>query len=105
MGGTVSFFQVRERPTKTGVDIYPDFVVGRSDDLMVRGGSFYAVWDEQAGLWSTDELMVQQIVDAALYDHAQKLGSQATVSVKSLRNFRSNSWKDFRSYCAHMPST
>lgn len=105
MGGTVSFFQVKERPTKTGVDIYPDFVVGRSDDLMVRGGSFYAVWDEQAGLWSQDELMVQQIVDAALYEHAQKAGNQATVSVKALRNFKSNSWQEFRSYCASMPST
>jgi hypothetical protein len=105
MGGTVSFFQVKERPTKNGVDIYPDFVVSRSDDLMTRGGSFYAVWDEEAGLWSTDILKVAQIVDAALYEHANKVADQATVTVRSLRNYTSNSWKDFNSYCTHMPST
>lgn len=99
----MSFFQVRERPTKTGIDIYPDFIVGRADDLMVRGGSFYAVWDEASGLWSTDEFLVQKFVDAALYAHADKLDGLTTV--KSLSSFQSNSWKNFKSYCLNLPSS
>ena len=45
------------------LDIYPDFRVIRSDDLMIRGGDFYAIWDEPAGLWNTDEYRVQRLVD------------------------------------------
>lgn len=99
----MGFFQVRERLTKTGVDIYPNFVVGKSDDLMVRGGSFYAVWDENSGMWSTDEFLVQKIVDAALYAHADKLNGSAFV--RSMSSFESNSWKNFRSYCLNLPSS
>lgn len=99
----MSFFQVRERPAKTGVDIYPDFIVGKSDDLMVRGGSFYAVWDDNAGMWSTDEFLIQKIVDAALYAYADKLGG--LTSVKSMSSFQSNSWKNFKSYCLNLPSS
>ena len=69
----MDFFKIKERSTKNGViEIYPDFVVGRSKDLMVRGRAFYAIWDEQKGLWSTDEYDVQRLVDAELWNHRDK---------------------------------
>ena len=52
----MDFYKFRTKENKNGTtELYPGFVVGRSTDLMVRGGSFYAVWDEKAGLWSPDE--------------------------------------------------
>ena len=34
----MDFFHVKERTAKTGaIEIFPDFKVGRSKDLMVRG--------------------------------------------------------------------
>lgn len=98
----LDFVQVKERETRRGREVYPDFVVKASKDLLVRGGSFHAVWDEAAGLWSTDEFTVQQLVDALLYARAEELGG---ASVRSLSSFGSNSWKDFRSYCTNMPSS
>jgi hypothetical protein len=60
----VDFYEIKERSNKRGViEIYPDFKVCRSKDLMVRGGAFYAIWDEDKGLWSTDEYDVQRLVD------------------------------------------
>ena len=41
----MDFYQVRERQVKSGTEVYPDFIVRPSKDLMVRGGSFYAIWD------------------------------------------------------------
>lgn len=99
----MDFYQVRERPTKTGTEVYPDFVVRPSQDLMVRGGSFYAVWDEGAGLWSTDEYDVQRLVDADLYAYAEKL--EGSVHVRALSSFKSNTWKDFRSYLGSLPNS
>ena len=48
------------------IEVYPKFIVGKHDDLMIRGGDFYAIWVEERGLWSTDENDVIQLVDREL---------------------------------------
>ena len=48
---------------KDSLEIYPKFIIGKCTDLMIRGGDFYAIYDESTGLWSTDEDVVKQIID------------------------------------------
>ena len=56
------------------VEVYPIFLIGRkSSDLMIRGGDFYAVWDEETGLWSKDENDLIRMVDKAVKDETEKL--------------------------------
>ncbi|MCA1800216.1 MAG: DUF5906 domain-containing protein, partial [Actinobacteria bacterium] len=100
----MDFFQIGTRETKGGViEVFPDFTVGRSKDLMVRGRAFYAIWDEQSGLWSTDEYDVQRLVDEELQAFADKLKAEGQhCTVKSLRSYRSNSWNQFRSYLSNL---
>ena len=51
----LDFLRVATRQPKKGVlEIYPKFIYCPSSDLMVRGGDFYAIWDEKKNLWSTD---------------------------------------------------
>ena len=60
----LDFFTIATRTTKRGgVEVYPKFIMRRSNDLMIRGGDFYAIWVEERGLWSTDEQDVINIVD------------------------------------------
>ena len=99
----MDFCQIRERKTKNGIEIFPDFVVRPSKDLMVRGGSFHAVWDEDAGLWSTNEYDVQRLLDAELYEHAKKI--EEPCFVRTLGSYNSNMWKEFRSYIGNMPNS
>ncbi|MCA1806641.1 MAG: DUF5906 domain-containing protein, partial [Actinobacteria bacterium] len=96
----MDFFQIGTRESKGGIiEVFPDFTVGRSKDLMVRGRAFYAIWDEERGLWSTDEYDVQRLVDQELYAFADKLQKDGHIcTVKSLRSFGSNSWNQFRSF-------
>ena len=96
----MDFYRICTRETKGATEIYPDFIVGRSKDLMVRGRSFYAIWDEAAGLWSTDEYDVQRLVDQELAAYAQKAKEETglTYSVKYLSSFGSNGWSQFRKY-------
>lgn len=55
---------VHARGRKDTVDVFPIFKVNtRTEDLMTRGGDFYAVWDADTGLWSTDEQTVITKVD------------------------------------------
>ena len=92
--------EIEKGARKGDYEVYPDFRVGRSKDLMVRGRSFYAIWDEEAGLWSTDEYDVQRLVDQELEKEAErlKLEKGVDVKVKSLGSFGSNSWSQFRKY-------
>lgn len=96
----MDFFRVCTRETKNGiVEVFPDFVIGRSKDLMVRGRAFYAIWDEERGLWSTDEYDVQRLVDNALREEADRLTASGTrCSVKFLNSFGSNGWLQFRRF-------
>lgn len=101
----MDFYQINAReiergPNKGEFEIHADFTVGRSKDLMVRGRSFYAIWDEERGLWSTDEYDVQRLVDEDLYRYANenKAKDGAKFHVKSLRSFSSNSWSQFRKF-------
>lgn len=91
--------QVDEKKGK--VNIYPEFKVKRSQDLMVRGKSFYAIWDEERQFWSTDEYDVQRFVDSSLWDYESETPG-FDVTRKLMANFSSNAWMQFRNYCKNV---
>jgi len=63
----LDFLMISTRSTKRGVvEIYPRFKICKSKDLMIRGGDFYAIWDEEKGLWSTSEEDAINIIDREL---------------------------------------
>ena len=78
-----------------GTTLYPSFVVRPSKDLMVKGNSFFAIWDEERGVWSTDSYDVPRLVDGVLYAEAEKYDS-ATVS--GLQSFDNGRWTKFQQY-------
>ena len=92
--------EIEKGPKKGMMELYPDFTVGRSKDLMVRGRSFYAIWDEETGLWSTDEYDVQRLVDAEMHAYAEEQQTKYGImyTVKNLRSYSSNSWNQFRKF-------
>ena len=69
----LDFVRISTRSKKQGVvEIYPNFVMKKSSDLMIRGGDFYAVWVEENGLWSTDEQDVIDMIDRELKNFTMK---------------------------------
>ena len=63
----VDFLIISTRQTKNGVEIFPKFrLYPKSQDLMIRGGDFYAIWREDLGLWSTNEDDALAIIDSEL---------------------------------------
>lgn len=79
----LDFFTVSTRVKKPGyTEIYPKFLIKHVDDLMIRGGDFYAVWVEDRGLWSTDEQDVVQLVDRELTKYAEEHKSEIDGSVR-----------------------
>ena len=98
----MDFYKIKTRNPKKGTtEVYPDFINCRSHDLMVRGGSFYAIWDEKNGLWSTDEYLVPEIVDKDIRAKVDEVKASTDGIVKGmyLSNDSSGSWRKFVKYC------
>ena len=63
----VDFLIISTKQTKNGVEIFPKFrLYPKSQDLMIRGGDFYAIWRDDLGLWSTNEDDALAIIDSEL---------------------------------------
>ena len=66
---------------------------------MVRGQAFYAVWNEELGLWSTETYDVKNIVDEAVMAKAEELKAAGVpCKVKLLRSHSSKAWSDYKKY-------
>lgn len=101
----MDFYWIRAKHKNGVTDIYPDFKIRHFNDLMVRGKSFYAIWDQEAGLWSTDEFDVQRLVDEDLNRYLGSHKFDGPTNVLGLENFSSKSWLTFQSYLSKMPDS
>ena len=73
MNVMIDFVKVSTRSAKKDVvEIYPKFMIKKSSDLMIRGGDFYAIWDEERGLWSTDEQDAIRLIDKEVREFAEE---------------------------------
>jgi hypothetical protein len=100
--------RVKELPKAKGrVEIYPDFQVMRSEDIMFRGRSFYAIWDEERQMWTTNQFMVPILVDRDLKMHRARYAQYAhinenDISVRWLQDFASGSWMQYQKFVTNM---
>lgn len=97
----LDFVNVNTEITKQGMKISPEFMVKKSEDVMIRGKSFYAIWDEEAGFWSRDENDIQRMVDEMVMKKANEIDMPK--DIRLLKNFSSNKWTEWQKYCKSMP--
>jgi DNA polymerase elongation subunit (family B)/energy-coupling factor transporter ATP-binding protein EcfA2 len=98
----IDFLVISTKSTKRGVvEIYPKFIIKKSNDLMIRGGDFYAIWVEDLGLWSTDEQDALQIIDRELdkYAEANKDNFDCAVKVLHMWDAESGMIDAWHKYC------
>ena len=103
----MDFFRVctRESRKKGGpIEVYADYTVGSSKDLMIQGGAFYAVWNEEEGLWSRREIDVQVLMDKAIREKSDELTAEGIDNdPKYLNSFDNGRWEKFRKFIKSMP--
>lgn len=99
----VDFLMVARRTKTNGtVEIYPKFkLYPKSTDLMIRGGDFYAVWIEEKGIWSTNEIDALQIIDRELDAYAEdyKKTHEGHVNILHMWDSESGMIDDWHRYC------
>lgn len=105
----MDFFNIKESTSKDGtITLTPDFIVGDPEDIMIKGKEFYAIWDEEKGLWSKNPKDVVRIVDGYLNARANELKSgpvKVKVINKTLKSYSSGSWESFCKYAHRSPNT
>ena len=87
---------------KKTVSIYPSFLVKKSKDFMTKGKTFYAIWDEECGLWSLDENRACELIDNEIRAYAEEVHDKKPeydIHPMYLQDFRSRQYAEWQSYC------
>ena len=94
--------------TDRSIEVSPTFISsGKITDLMIRGGAFLAIWDEERGLWSRDEYDVYRLVDNEVYKFVEELkpkrGFETNYIVKTMSMFSSGIAIEWKRYLKTSP--
>lgn len=100
----VDFMMVtKETVKKNIVVIKPNFIIKNSNDLMIKGGDFYAMYNEKTSMWITSEYEAIQIMDEIINnyvrDYKSKYDNGETIIVKYLWNASSGMIDIWHKYC------
>ena len=104
----LDFVDISYRVGKKGmIEIYPIYKVKRVKDLMVKGKSFYAIWDEEKQVWSTDECDVPRLIDEQMREYTKEhFGDQlSNTKIMLLSNFHNKTWTEFQQYVKSRPDS
>lgn len=94
----LDFVKVSHKTIKKGVkEIYPKFILQQPNgepisDLMIRGGDFYAIWNEKTRLWSTSEGTALYLIDQEIEEYVKnnpQLFEEDQVIVRYMRESES----------------
>lgn len=95
----LDFVKVSTKVKNRTTEVYPKFMVRKTSDLMIRGGDFYAVWNEDAGLWSTDEQDLIDLVDKDIDQFLDEHKSLASSDISYMWDASCGSIDSWHKYC------
>ena len=79
----LDFLKISYKNNKDGsIEVYPKFVIKKSSDLMIRGGDFYAIWNDDKQLWSVDEQDAIRLIDRELEAYAEEKRKHMDITVR-----------------------
>jgi energy-coupling factor transporter ATP-binding protein EcfA2 len=101
----LDFYKILMKVKKDGtVQVYPDWQVDSSKDLMVQGKSFYAFWDENNSIWSRDEFRLRQLIDADLFRYAKEnIDDNVPYEILTVQSFSTRMWETLNKFIKNFP--
>ncbi len=98
--------KTRVSKTDSSITIYPRFHLYGHSDLVVKGGTFDAVWDEKNNTWSHSVERVGELIDDELREAAERFPSDgANVNILYTNNSDNHQWNDFLRYVRGLPDS
>ena len=102
----MDFYEIKERALKSGTtEVRPAWRVLRFKDLMIRGKSFYAVYNPETHFWSTEEYELMRIVDADVARRFEEASERVDGSVwaRYLGDYDSKTYTDYKAWMSRLP--
>ena len=102
----MDFYEIKERALKSGTtEVRPAWRVLRFKDLMIRGKSFYAVYNPETHFWSTEEYELMRIVDADVAHRFKEASERVDGSVwaRYLGDYDSKTYTDYKAWMSRLP--
>lgn len=94
----LDFVYIETKKKKNCTEVYPRFNVGKVSDIMIKGGDFYAIWNAEEKLWSTDERDAIELIDQMIAEYPDEGLTEPIVRLY-LRNGDSGMIDKFHKYC------
>ena len=87
--------------TNRKVKVEANYFMTGFKDIMIKGGDFYAIWDESRGLWSKDIDDAIKLIDKELEDYAKSLKDDPRyngylITVKNIDSSMSRGMDEFK---------
>ena len=101
----MDFYEIKERALKSGTtEVRPAWRVHQFKDLMVRGKSFYAVYNPETHFWTTDEYDLVRIVDSDVTRHFQEASKRVDGSVwpRYLGDYDSKTYSEYKAWVSKL---
>ena len=103
----MDFYEIETNPIRGQMgflEAVPRFVNDNSRDIMIRDGSFVAVWNPKTELWSKNEFDVIDIIDSDVRNYVETSNIQNLVP-KFCRRDSDGVWKKYRLWSKNMVDT
>lgn len=105
----LDFIKIKYKRNKDfSITVWPCFVVStKLTDLMVRGGAFYAIWDEQLNIWVKSERDAFELIDNEVWKTIEELkvkfGADTSYIPLTLSDFDSGKLVEWKKYLKTLP--
>lgn len=103
----MDFCKVQMRTTsRMTAEVYPEFLAIKSEDLLIKGRDFYAIWDEEAGRWSKDEHDAFRLIDREISEYVRTLEDPTRgYTIRWAHDFTSGVIDYWKRYLRSMPDS
>ena len=93
---------------KKTISVFPSFIVDESKDLMIKGKAFYAIWDEEIGMWNTNERRACKLIDRLVRNRTEEIQEKRPdyiVNSTTLFDYDSRRYTTWQNYCKALPDS
>lgn len=85
------------------IEIGPSLLVTKSKDLMIKGGKFYAFWDEDNNIWSTDKYRLYECIDNDIRSYLDSKPEFQHEKINFMSTYKSSAAQEFERYINLLP--
>lgn len=101
--GEYSFMEVvKVYDENENISVKPTFLIKKNTELVIKDGSFFALWDPDEGCWVKDLYDVAEIIDKRVLEFVEKYCAGEDVTIELCKYYSSGVFRQFIEYCSSL---